>query len=267
MSNKDKFSMSEKDLERSWKEALGKKDEVFQGFDPEAGRYPVRITMAEKGESKKGRKQVVWEYVFLDGEYKGKTYRSYENLERAENLPYLMRALERLGYEAPDSTQGLVDVLKSITKTKPAIRLNITRTENKNKPGDYFTNVSIEKLLDAEEFSEQVGEEQVERTENKRSEVATKVQKETPEAEPTPSTTTTEYEAPDEIGEGDKVLCLNDDNTEAGVGIILSIEEATEEVKVNINGKKMIFGYDKLAKPPKEVVTEEPKKKTLVKRK
>src|SRR3990167_997680 len=115
--SKDKFNKSGKDLMRAWDEARKVKDEVAQSFEPEDGRYTVALVMAEVGEARSScRNQITWEYLFLEGEYKGKTFRSWDGLDRTEGLPYIMKRIEAIGYTVPESPDELEGLTAQITK-------------------------------------------------------------------------------------------------------------------------------------------------------
>ena len=238
MAEKSKFKMSAKELSKAWTGAYEVKDEVAS-FQPEDGRYPMVCDSAEIGESKSsGRTQIVWVYVFLDGEYKGISVRTYDGLDKPESLPYAMRHIEALGEEAPESVEDLPKVLKAITKKKPKFNCTV-----KTK-GD-FVNYYVQTLLDDDELpegAEDVTSAKPEDNDDKPAK-ASPVSKEAPE----------ESEAELTVEVGGKVLCMKDDGeTELGVGEIITIDEDAQEIMAKVNGKKVIVSFNNLKPAPKE---------------
>lgn len=232
---KEKFKMSPAELKKAWKAGHATKDEFSGGgFEPDDGRYIVAVTLAEQGESKaSGRQQVVWEYMFLDADYKGKTFRSYDGMDKPERLPYIMRRIEALGYESPEELDGLDKVLSKITKDRPKVRIKI------QMKGE-FRNVYIDKLLDDEDAD--VDTETAPETEKEEKEE--RVQREQPE---TPAS-----EAQVDIEVGLSVITYDEDDKEDGKGVITAVNEQDEEVTVKLeDGKKVILPVSKIAVAPK----------------
>src|SRR3990167_663200 len=247
---KEQFKMNIKQLSKAWKTAYEVKDEITQGFEPEDGRYAVAIVSASIGESKaSGRPQITWEYLFLDGEYKGKTFRSYDGLDRSEGLPYIMKRIESIGYDAPEEFEELENVLKSITKVKPKVKI-VIKTKND------FKNTYVMERLDDEDYDEVMTPSVTERNGNgNKNEIEQKrVTKETQQQ------TGDELE----IEQGSEVMCKDEDGEELGVGSIISIDEESQEVVVKINGKKHVVSFSCLSAVPKEEVTQEKKSKVKV---
>lgn len=239
---KEKFKQSAKQLSKAWDDAYQVKGEAGQGFEPEDARYAVALVMAEMGESKaSGRLQITWEYLFLDGEYKGKTFRSYDGLDRPEGLPYVMRRIETLGYDTPESFEELEPLLKQISKDKPYIRIQV-------KTKGEFTNVYVLGKLEEDELPE--GAQSVVGGKGR----VTKEEQTT--ESPTVATNVAKEEKAEEEGleieEGMQVLCHNGDGEELGVGEILSIDGESEEVIVKIDGKKHVVPWTKLEKAPEK---------------
>ena len=144
MGNKEKFNKSAGKMAKLWSKGYSNKDNIG-GFEPDAGIYAVSLVSATVGVSQSsGRNQIVWEYLFLDGDYKGKTFRSYDGLDREEGIPYIMRHIENLGFDAPEDFAELAPLLEKITKKKPKIKIRI-------KVKDDFTNVYVMGVLSDEE--------------------------------------------------------------------------------------------------------------------
>lgn len=250
---KEKFKLSKGELSKAWKQSFENKDEYKGGgFEPEDGRYVVAVTDASRGESKaSGRDQVSWEYTFLDGDYKGRTTRSFDGLDRTESVPHVMRRIIALGFEVPEDLDGLEDVLKKIAKKKPKVRILI-----KTK-GDY-RNIYIDKLVDDD--GEELAEGEEKSDEEEEAPIKKKVSKEAP-AKEEEEEETEEGEATIEVGM--QVRCLDEDDEEVGVGKIHEIDEDSGEVIVTMEetGKKKIFPVAQLRLLPKE--KEAPKKKGM----
>lgn len=246
---KDKFKLSASELNKAWKSGLATKDEVAGGgFEADDGRYKVALTAADRYESKaSGRDQVMFEYTFLEGDYKGKTKRDYNGLDRAESIPFLMRKIEAMGFDTPEEIDDLEALLKKMVKAGPQLVIQL-----KTK-GD-FQNVYIQKTLDDDETVELPAETEEVPAEEKTSGVS---------KEEAPA----EEEAELEVGM--TVVCFDDEDKEEGKGEVLAIDEENEELTVKReNGKKVIYHVSKIAvaPAPKEAPKEE-KKKVLVRRK
>lgn len=250
--SKDKFKMSRTDLAKAWKESYQKKDEFVGGMEYEDGRYGVALTGAERGESKgSGRDQVMFEFTFLDGDYKGKSKRDYNGLDRPEAIPFLMRKIIAMGFEAPEEINDLEALLKKMVKAHPKLRIQL-----KTK-GD-FQNVYVDGPL-LEEGEEADGS--AEQEEDAPAPALDKhpVSKEKPEEEEAPAS-----EEEEEIEVGMSVRCLDDDDVEIGSGKIKTIDPDAMEVIVTMDGtnKNRVFAVEKIRLLPKETAKpkEEPKK-------
>lgn len=134
-----------KDANKMWKGAKKRAAEQPSGFtEYEDGRYMARLIKGEIGHSDSGRLQLVWSWKFDEEPYEGKIKKAYQGLESEDNLVYLARDLERLGYEAPDDLAGVEEICADITKEKPLARIRL-RTK-----GD-FQNVYIDKVFGGDE--------------------------------------------------------------------------------------------------------------------
>jgi hypothetical protein len=235
---KEKFMKTGKELSKAWDEARKVKDDVAQSFEPEDGRYVVALVMAEVGQSQaSGRNQITWEYLFLDTDYKGKTFRSWDGLDRPEGLPYVMKRIEALGYDVPESPDELEGLMEQITKDKPKIRI-IIKTKGE------FRNVYVVKAVEEDDLPEG-WEEALGESSNGRKPAKTPVTKEKPE-----TTSVAEVESTDdqelEIEKGTSVKIPE------GVGEIVAIDEESQEVVVKVNGKKFVASFNDLEKAPAE---------------
>ena len=127
-----------------WKKAKERAEEQGPGFaEYPDGRYIMKVTGAEVGESQNGRVQIAWKLAFADGEYDGKDYHDYQGLETEDNLVYVAARLDRFGYEPPDDLTDLAETLKEIVEEGPEIRVRL-----KSK-GD-FQNCYVDGLVDAD---------------------------------------------------------------------------------------------------------------------
>ena len=256
---KEKFKLSAKELSKSWESAYKVKDEITAGFEPEDGRYPVAVTMATIGESQSsGRLQITWEYLFLDGDYKGRTFRSYDGLDREEGLPYIMRRIESMGYDAPDAYDELEGLLETITKRKPFIRIQV-------KTKGEFTNVYVMGVLERENLPEG-WEDAMEPSDKPSKSGSSAVSREKPEPSSSSSPKSDDgNEEGLEIEKGMMVACSDGEEGEAlGVGEILDIDEDSQECVVKIDGKKHVVAFSNISAAPVAPTT--PRSKVKIRR-
>jgi hypothetical protein len=246
---KEQFKLKKGELNSAWKKAHAGKDEFAGGgFDVfEDGRYAVALTDAIRSESKSsGRDQVGFEFTFIDGDYKGKKKWDFNGLDRAESLPFLIRKIESMGYEAPDTVDGLEDVLTQMAKDRPQFRVQL-------KTKGEFQNVYIDRKLN-EEAGEGAGENAPPAEEPKRGKVGRE-----PAPAPAPEPEAAPAGGDDDLSVGMLVRCMEGED-EVGKGTVVAIDEENAEVTVKMeNGKKQIFPAADLRLPAKEA----PKKKGL----
>jgi hypothetical protein len=130
------------DLKDDWNRAK----EQARTFGPSLpdGAYIAQLTTVSISESKSSeRLQVAWEYVVVEGESVGTLIRDYDGLETEQNLTWLMRKLDRLGYDPTELDAGdLEAVMEELVARKPVLRVRL-RTK-----GDY-QNCYIDRVLDA----------------------------------------------------------------------------------------------------------------------
>lgn len=135
---------------KNWKKAKKRVGESEGFAEYEDGRYTARLVSAKLGTSEgSGRAQIAFGWKFEDGDYEGKTKISYQGIESEDNLYYLGRDLERLGYELPDDLGDLPEILKDIEKTQPVASITL-----KTKEGSDFQNLYIRKVFSADEVAE-----------------------------------------------------------------------------------------------------------------
>lgn len=125
----------------------------YETFDD--GRYLLRGKAFSIGQSQSGRLQACIEFTFLDGDYRGKTFRHYQGLDRAEGWGYLEADLRRMdvwGDDGPDfdTEQGVAKFAKAFAKERPIVwgklrtkgefqNLRIDRLATDEDPDDYET--------------------------------------------------------------------------------------------------------------------------------
>src|SRR5690606_1701430 len=88
------------------------------------GRYIARLLKIEIEPSPNDKKRTVANYFwkFIEGDYAGKSHRSFQGWENEEQFVYFLRDLDRLGYdvsEIEDYAEDIPGILKSIAKDKP----------------------------------------------------------------------------------------------------------------------------------------------------
>lgn len=152
--------------QKNWDKAKKRVKTDPGGFQEyEDGRYTARLVSAKLGQSESSqRNQITFGWKFEDGEYEGKIKNNYQGIDSEDNLYFLGRDLERLGYEVPDDLTDLPDILEDIEKTKPLAMITL-----KTK-GD-FQNLYIRKVLADDEEEEETEEEETD-TEDEASEDA-----------------------------------------------------------------------------------------------
>ncbi len=178
-------------LKGNWGKARKRDRSEFGGSTLEDAIYKMEVTSAELTESQSsGRLQVCWEYTVLEGESKGETIRDYDGMESEDNLFFIQRKLERLGFDAPEDPAEIEGILNKVGKKKPKIKARV-RTK------DDFTHVYVNRLLDGEAGEEEAAQE----TDAEEPEFEAEAEAEAePEAEPEP-----EGEGEVELQEGMKV--------------------------------------------------------------
>jgi hypothetical protein len=263
-----------KEAGKLWKGAKKKAAEKSSAFvEYEDGRYMARLQGGEIGTSEAGRLQLAWSWKFEDEPYEGKIKKAYQGLENEDNLVFLARDLERLGYEAPDDIAGIEEVLNDIKKEKPLARIRL-----KSK-GD-FQNVYIDKVFSGDEEDE-AEEEDTEETETETETEEAETEEESDEEESDDAEESDEEESDEEETEeeSDEESDEEDDEVELTVGMrveadtskgkkvgkIIEILEKENKVRVKTEeGPVVKVGIDKLAaadepeEAPKKKAKDEP---------
>jgi hypothetical protein len=140
----------------SFKEAAKRAAEDKGGFaEYDDGKYGARLLSLGVGQAQSsGRVQATFEWKFLNGEYKGKTYRSYRGLVTADDHFYFMKDLQRLGYDLDEfDPADLPDLIKQVKKDQGEFKIQL-----KTK-GD-FQNVYILDVYEKDEDEDDDEEEE-----------------------------------------------------------------------------------------------------------
>lgn len=262
-----------KDASKLWKGAKKRAAEQPSGFtEYEDGRYMARLQGGEIGTSDGGRLQLAWSWKFEDEPYEGKIKKAYQGLENEDNLVYLARDLNRLGYEAPDDLAGVEEILKEIKKEKPLARIRL-RTK-----GD-FQNVYIDKVFggdedDTEEAEDEESDEEEATTEEESDEEEADEEEageeESDEEESDEEEETDEEEAEDEEeddGVEVEVGMKVDADTSKGkkTGEIIEILDTEGKVRVKTKDGVVKVSVDKISLATPAEPEAKPKKKAAAK--
>jgi hypothetical protein len=139
------FTKALKKASTTWKDARTKAAESSGGTEFDDGKYLARLVKGEIGKSEAGRLQVTWHWKFLEGEYETQIKYAYQGLETLENQSYLIKDLERLGYDCSElDLTELQEVLDDVRKNKPTCRITL-------KTKGEFQNVYINRLMNPAE--------------------------------------------------------------------------------------------------------------------
>lgn len=126
------------------------------GFDEfDDGKYVMRCEGGELGQSASSdRFQATMFWKFVEGDYKGKPYRSYQGLDTEDGWTYFLRDLGRLGYDTAEleDFSEVLPILKELKKEKPVCRVTL-------KSSGEFQNLRIQRLIDPDEVEEDDEEE------------------------------------------------------------------------------------------------------------
>lgn len=140
-----------------WGKASKRAREESANIEFDDGRYIARLSGGAVEMSQQNKPMIHWQWTFLEGDYAKKTKHAYQMLATEDNVMFLARDLERLGYdveEIDDIKKDLPKILKELSTEKPVCRIQL-----KTKGGSDFQNVNILKRLDDDEFEEETDEE------------------------------------------------------------------------------------------------------------
>jgi hypothetical protein len=240
----------------AWKSAKTKNAERGAGFvEFEDGRYLARLIKGEIGESQSsGRIQIRWSYRFEDGEYENQTKFDYSGLESEQNLMFLARMLDQLGYEAPDSLDEIEDILTDIEKSKPLVRIRL-RTKGE------FQNVYLDKVFATDTEDEDApapagDEEEVAEAEDTDPEVESEVEVEEPESDVVDEVDIEEEDDEVDLAVGMIVVAETSKGDQQGEVIEILDGEGKARVRLT-DGKVIRIALDKLGVV--DTVPEKPK--------
>lgn len=149
------FKKALANAQKHWKGARKRVSEDTGGFQEyDDGRYLGRLVSAKIGQSQSSnRLQVDFGWKFEDGQYEGKIKHNYQGLETEDNLFFLGRDLEKLGYELPDDLTELPAILADIEKSKPMADI-VLKTK-----GD-FQNLYVRKVYSGDDDEEEASDEE-----------------------------------------------------------------------------------------------------------
>lgn len=260
-------------LKKAWKQA---KQDAKEFSNPhfDDGHYLTKIVKAEVGQSKKGTDQIVMDFQFIEGEYAGKSKRTWMTLDTGsvQSLAITISQLERLGLNDVEP-ETLEDDLRTLIGK--VVRIQLVTTTSK-KDGQEYQNIRIEKVVgvdpdtkdttpvadvapEAEEEAETETEE-VEAEEEEAPKPAKKSKKSKGSEEPEPEPEDEEEEAIEEevaeeatddedgveIEKGMKVAFAKKDGSEL-TGKIDDIDEESGKVVIvakDVDGKTKKFRVD-----------------------
>lgn len=264
-----------KGANKNWNKAKTRAAESSTFQEYEDGKYTARLVSAKLGVADSGRNQIAFGWKFEDGEYEGKTKTAYQGIDTEDNLYYLARDLERLGYELPDNLSDLPEILKDIEKTKPTASITL-----KTKGDSDFQNVYIRKVFgeegeeddteddgsddaaeeetdeESEGGEEEAGDEEDagDEEEGEEEEAGDDDEEEGEEEEEADEESDDEDTEEVDLVEGMRVIAETAKGREKGE--VIEVLEKEEKVRVKLdNGKTVRVGLDKL-----EMIPDEPKK-------
>lgn len=253
-------------LKKAWSKAKADAEE-FSNPHFNDGHYLTKISEVKVGESKKGLPQLVIDFSFMEGEYAGKSKRTWWNLDpsNAQGLAITIGTLMRLGLTDVEPETLEEDIKHLLGKI---VRIQIVTTTAKDGVTEY-QNVRIEKVMgvdpetadapkavdevapeaEAEEESEEATEEPAEEEEQPTTKKKSKKEEESEEVEEEVEEESDEEDGVD-IEVGMKVSFTKKDGSEL-IGTIEDIDEENGKVvvKSKVDGvfKKFRVDVDRLS--------------------
>ncbi len=253
-------------LKKAWAKAKADAKE-FSNPHFDDGHYLTKISAVKVGQSKSGSDQLTIDFQFVEGEYTGKTKRTWWNLDIANEVGLAMTigALQRLGLEDVEPETLESDVQQLIGKL---VRIQLVTTISKKDGVTEYQNVRIEKVMGVDPDTannapvsepsledEEMGDESEEEPAVEEPKKEAPAKKSKGSEEPEESEEVVEEESVDEdegvdVTVGMKVSFTKKDGSEM-IGTIDSIDEeaGTVVVKSEINGtaKKFRVAVDRLS--------------------
>jgi len=166
MSKRKKRKEKKLDDEHGTKDVDEQLDELFEetwdGIEPRSfeevpdATYQSRLLAARINNAKSsGRLQCSWEWLIVEGEYRGRHIYIHQGLGTEDGVAYFKGSLTRLGYEEPESKEKLIEILEEIVEgpTYAVIRLS-TRKRKVEGELQEIQNKRIIKALDSDEVED-----------------------------------------------------------------------------------------------------------------
>lgn len=257
-------------LKKAWAKAKADAKE-FSNPHFDDGHYLTKISAVKVGQSKSGSDQLTIDFQFVEGEYTGKTKRTWWNLDIANEVGLAMTigALQRLGLEDVEPETLESDVQQLLGKL---VRIQLVTTISKKDGVTEYQNVRIEKVMgvdpdtaaaapvaepaledeDGDSSEDTKGEAEEEEEPAPETKAASKKSKGSEEPEESEEIVEEESEEDEgvDVTVGMKVSFTKKDGSEM-IGTIDSIDEeaGTVVVKSDINGttKKFRVAVDRLS--------------------
>jgi len=285
-----------KNANKNWAKAKTRAAESDPGFtEYPDGKYEAQLVSAKLGTSESGRNQIAFGWKFVDGDYEGKTKTAYQGIDTEDNLYFLARDLERLGYELPDDLSDLPDILKDLEKSKPVASVNlktkgdfqnlyIRKVYTESDEDDEDEDEDDDAAAEAEADDDAAEDEEEETDDAEESDDEESDDEESDDEESDDEEESDEEESDEEEADADDEEVEEEVDIEVGMrvqaetakgrepGKIVGILEKEEKVRVELDsGRTVKLGIDKIeieaedeapaAKPGKKTPKPEPKKK------
>lgn len=257
-------------LKKAWAKAKADAKEYSNPhFDD--GHYLTKISATKVGQSKAGNDQLTIDFQFVEGEYTGKSKRTWWNLDigNEQGLAITIGALQRLGLEDVEPETLESDIQQLIGKL---VRIQLVTTISKKDGVTEYQNVRIEKVMgvdpdtanqapvaepeledednEPEPDNEEEEKKPAKKSKSKGSEEAKAAEDDEDSEEVVEETTTEDEEEGVDITVGMRVSFTKKDGSEM-IGTIDSIDEdnGTVVVKSEVNGvaKKFRVTVDRLS--------------------
>lgn len=261
--------MANKDLDKLRKAWAKAKADAKEYSNPhfDDGHYLTKISAVKVGKSKAQTDQMTIDFQFIEGEYTGKSKRTWWNLDisNEQGLAITIGALQRLGLEDVEPETLESDIQQLIGKL---VRIQLVTTISKKDGVTEYQNVRIEKVMgvdpdtanaspvaepeleDGDDEKEEAAEEELPKKRTSRKSKGSEEPAETVEEETVEETTDEEEDEGVEITVGMKVSFTKKDGSEM-IGTIDSMDEenGTVVVKAAVDGvtKKFRVAVDRLS--------------------
>ena len=134
-------------------------EEGFGGSELPDGKYKARLSECSVGVAQtSGRKQVIFKFAVVAGEYKGETVGKYQAYETEDDLVWLNRDLKRFGVEGPESEEELKEIVELLDESKPELVISL-----KTKDSGQFCYIDkVTSEINAGEYKAEDSEEETE---------------------------------------------------------------------------------------------------------